>query len=57
MLAVYVGMCILHAGGAVDAEDLAVDPFSILGGEEADDAGDVDGLADAVHGGPGGGVL
>jgi hypothetical protein len=28
-----------------------------LGGEEADDAGDVDWLADTVHWGPGSGVL
>lgn len=47
----------LHACGAVDADDLAVDPLAVLRGEEADNAGDVDGLADAVHGGPSSGVL
>lgn len=50
-------LLLLHASGAVDAEDLAVDPFSVLGGKEADHSCDVDGLADTVHGGPGGGVL
>ena len=47
----------LHACGAVDAEDLSVDPFTVLAGEEADDTGDVDGETDAGEGGPGGGVL
>lgn len=47
----------LHAGGTVDADDLAVDPLAVLRGEEADNTGDIDGLADTVHGGPGLGVL
>lgn len=47
----------LHASGTVNADDLAVDPLTILGGEEADDAGNVDGLADTLHGRPGLGVL
>lgn len=50
-------LCFLHASSTIDAEHLAVDPFTVLGGEEADNAGDVDGLADAVHWGPGSGVL
>lgn len=41
---------ILHAGSTVDAEDLAVDPLAVLGCEEADDAGDVDGETDTVQG-------
>ena len=47
----------LHAGGTVNANDLSVDPLTILGGEEADDTGNVDWLTDTVHWGPGGGVL
>lgn len=47
----------LHAGGTVNANDLAVDPLTVLGGEEADNAGNVDGLADTLHGRPGLGVL
>jgi hypothetical protein len=47
----------LHAGGTIDTDDLAVDPLTILGGEEADDAGNVDGLTDTLHGRPGLGVL
>jgi len=47
----------LHAGGTVNANDLAVDPLAVLGSEEADDAGNVDGLADAVERRPGFGVL
>ncbi len=47
----------LHAGGTVNANDLAVDPLAVLGREEADNAGDVDGLADTAHRGPGSGVL
>jgi hypothetical protein len=47
----------LHAGGAIDADDLAVDPLAVLGSEEANNAGNVDGLADALHGRPGLGVL
>jgi hypothetical protein len=43
----------LHASGTVNADDLAVDPLAVLGSEEADDAGNVDGLADALHGRPG----
>ena len=40
-----------------DAEDLAVDPFTVLGRQEADHTGNVDGLADTVVWGPGGSVL
>lgn len=47
----------LHAGSAIDADDLAVNPLAVLGREEANNAGNVDGLADAVHWGPSGGVL
>lgn len=47
----------LHAGGTVNANDLAVNPLTILGGEEADNAGNVDGLANTLHGRPGLGVL
>lgn len=47
----------LHAGGTVNANDLAVDPLTVLGGEEADDTGNVDWLADTGHWGPGGSVL
>jgi hypothetical protein len=47
----------LHASGTVNADDLAVDPLAVLGSEEADDAGNVDGLTDALHGRPGLGVL
>lgn len=48
---------ILHARGTIDADDLAVDPFAVLGGEEADDAGNVDWLTHAVHWRPSSGVL
>ncbi len=48
---------LLHAGGAVDADDFAVDPLAVLAGQESGDAGDVDGHTHTVHGGPGGGVL
>jgi len=47
----------LHASSAVDAEDLAVDPLAVLGCEEADDTGDIDGETDAVERGPCGGEL
>ena len=47
----------LHAGSAVNANDLAVYPVTILRSEESNDASDVDGLADALHGRPGLGVL
>ena len=47
----------LHAGCAVDAEDLADDPVAVLGREEADDTGNVDGLADTVARRPRLGVL
>jgi len=40
----------LHASSAVNANDLAVDPLAVLGSEEANNAGTVDGLADALHG-------
>jgi len=47
----------LHAGSAINTDDLAVDPLAVLGSEEADDLGDVEGLADTVQRGPGLGVL
>jgi hypothetical protein len=47
----------LHAGSTVNANDLSIDPLPVLGGEEADDASDIDGLADTVHWGPGSSVL
>jgi len=47
----------LHTSATVNADDLAVDPFAILGCEEADDAGDIDGQTDTADGRPGGGVL
>ncbi len=40
----------LHAGTAVDADGLAVDPLAVLGGEEAHEPRDVDGQTDAVQG-------
>jgi len=42
----------LHASSAVNANDLAVDPVTVLRGKEADDAGDIDGLTDTVVGRP-----
>jgi hypothetical protein len=50
-------LCSLHASSAVNANDLAIDPLAVLGGKEANDTGNVDGLADTVHWGPGSGVL
>lgn len=47
----------LHAGSAVNANDLSVDPVTVLRGEEADDAGNVEGLTDTVVGRPCAGVL
>ncbi len=47
----------LHAGSAVNTNDLSVDPIAILRGKEADDTGNVDGLADTVVGRPCAGVL
>lgn len=47
----------LHAGSAVNTEDLSVDPLTVLRGEEADDAGDVDRETDTVEGRPGAGEL
>ena len=47
----------LHAGSAVNADNLSVDPVTVLRGEEADDAGNVDGLTDTVVGRPCAGVL
>lgn len=38
----------LHACSTVNADDLSVDPIAILRGEEADDAGNVNGLTDTV---------
>ena len=48
---------LLHHSVAVNADDLAVDPATVLGGEEGNDAGNVERLADAVERRPGGGVL
>ena len=42
----------LHAGSAVNANDLAVDPVTVLRGKEADNTGDVDGLTNTVVGRP-----
>lgn len=47
----------LHACSTVDTNDLAVNPLAVLRREEADDAGNVDGLADTLHWGPCLGVL
>lgn len=47
----------LHASCAIDAKHLAVDPLAVLGGKEADDAGNIDGETDAVERGPSGRVL
>jgi len=40
----------LHTGSAIDTENLAINPLAVLRREKADDAGDVDGQADAVEG-------
>jgi hypothetical protein len=47
----------LHAGSAVNADDLSVDPVTVLRSEEADDTGNVDGLTDTVVRRPCAGVL
>lgn len=47
----------LHAGSAVNADDLSVDPITVLRGKEADDASNVDGLTDTVVRRPCAGVL
>lgn len=47
----------LHASSAIDANDFAVDPLTILGGQEGGDTGNINGHTDTVHGGPGGRVL
>jgi len=47
----------LHAGGTVNANDLAVDPLAVLGRKEAYNAGNVDGLANTAHWRPSSGVL
>jgi hypothetical protein len=47
----------LHACGAIDTDDLSVDPFTILGSEEADNTGNIDGETDTAERGPGSGVL
>lgn len=39
---------ILHAGGAINTDDLAIDPLAVLRGEEADDTGNVDREANTV---------
>jgi len=50
-------LIILHASGSVDADNLAVYPLTVLGGEEGNNAGNVDGLTNAVVWRPGLGVL
>ena len=57
LLCCTVQWLVLHAGGTVNADDLAINPLAVLGCEEADDAGDVDWLTDAVHRGPCGRIL
>ena len=47
----------LHHGVAVNTDDLAVDPATILRSEEAEDASDIEGLTDASKRGPGSGIL
>jgi hypothetical protein len=47
----------LHASSAVNANDLSVDPVTVLGGKEADNAGNVYWLANTVVRGPCLGVL
>jgi len=47
----------LHARCTIDANDLAVYPLTVLGSEEAHDAGNVQRLADAALRRPGSGVL
>jgi hypothetical protein len=42
----------LHASGTVDADNLSVDPVTVLGSKEADDAGDVYWLTNTVVRGP-----
>lgn len=42
---------------AVNAKDLAVDPLAVLGSQEADAAGNVDGETDSAERRPCGGVL
>jgi len=49
--------CSLHAGGAIDADDLAVDPLAVLGSQEANDTGNVDGETDPVERRPASGIL
>ena len=41
----------------IDSDDLSVDPFTVLGREEADDTGNVDGETDTAERRPGGSVL
>lgn len=47
----------LHAGSAVNADDLSVDPVTVLRREEANNAGNIDGLTNTVVGRPCAGVL
>ena len=42
---------------AINTDDLAVDPATILRSEEAEDASDIEGLTDASKRGPGSGIL
>lgn len=47
----------LHTSSTVNANNLSVDPVTVLGGKEADDAGDIYWLANTVVGRPCAGVL
>jgi hypothetical protein len=47
----------LHASSAINADDLSVDPVTVLRSKEADDTGNVYWLADTVVRGPCAGVL
>jgi len=47
----------LHASSAVNANDLSVDPVTVLGSKEANDAGNVYWLTNTVVRGPCAGVL
>jgi hypothetical protein len=47
----------LHTSSTVDAEDLSVHPVAVLRREEANDAGNIKGLADTVVWRPGAGIL
>jgi hypothetical protein len=42
---------------AVNADDLTVDPATVVGSQEADNTGNIDGETDSGQRGPGSGVL